>query len=178
MGGGAVVCIKCGYDSRSGKRLVTEATAQKPSKSILGYGRKDKNKPEDRMAPDGSFVLGLVLSAVFALVASLIWVGVAWLTGRNFAVIAMLIGGAAGLGMQAGHRGYSAVGGFVAAGMTILAIFAAKLTVVFIIISRAGLSFSDLDGSKVGFYFFNPIGLIIIAIGVGIAFKTASGTSS
>jgi len=120
MGGGAVLCVTCGYDSRSGKRLITAALEQ-PKSGLLPSGG-GKKKVEDRMAPDGSFVMGLILSAVFSLAAGLVWIGFAWLTGYSIAYIAMLIGGAAGLGMQAGHRGYSAIGGFAAAGVTVGAI--------------------------------------------------------
>jgi len=176
MGGGAVVCIKCGYDSRSGKRLVTEATAQKPAKKLFGGGQK--KQPEDRMAPDGSFILGLILSTVFALAASLVWIGIAWATGLTIGYIAILIGAAAGLGMQAGHRGYSALGGVAAAGITFATIMLAKYTVLILLLGRLGKTMTDVDGAKLGYYFFSPIGLIIIAIGVGAAYKTANGLSS
>jgi hypothetical protein len=183
MGGGAVVCVKCGYDSRTGQRLITEAV-KKPSRLTLAYGGGKKDKVVDAMAPDGSFLLGLVLSAAFALTASLVWIGVAWATGRSFALIAILIGAAAGLGMQAGHRGYSALGGFAAGGVTFATILTAKFAVLYLVIlphlNRLGgnRTISDLSAPALGLYFFSPIGFIIMVIGMGAAFKTANGSSS
>ena len=182
MGGGAVLCVSCGYDSRTGQRLSTVAVA-KPRSRLLAY-RGAKKKAEDRMAPDGSFVIGLLLSAVFALTASLLWIGFAWLTGFSIGWIAMLIGAAAGAGMQIGQRGYSAAGGLAAAGMTVAAIFAAKFAVLLLVavplLNRAGQNWtlSDLNVAALGWYFFNPIGSLIILLGVGIAYRTANGSSS
>jgi hypothetical protein len=39
-------------------------------------------------------------------------------------------------------------------------------------------SFADLNFSVLGFYFFSPIGCIIMLIGMGFAYKTANGSSS
>jgi hypothetical protein len=186
MGGGAVLCVACGYDSRTGQRLST-AVLEKPKSGLLSgllSGRGGKKQVEDRMAADGSFLLGLLLSAVFALTASLVWIGFAWLTGFSIGYIAMLIGAAAGVGMQIGHRGYSAAGGFAAAAMTVVAIHAAKFAVLMLVImpriNHAGenLSISELNGAALGLYFFSPIGFIILLVGVGIAYKTANGSSS
>jgi phosphate/sulfate permease len=181
MAGGAVLCVNCGYDSRTGKRLSTEAPQKTSSGRLLRFGRK--KKAEDRMAPDGSFIMGLVLSAVFALTASLLWIGFAWLTGFSIGWIAILIGGAAGVGMQAGHRGYSVAGGFGAAAMTFVAILAAKFAVLLLVLMprlnhAQNWSFADFNLAAVALYFFSPIGCIIILIGMGFAFKTASGSSS
>jgi len=80
--------------------------------------------------------------------------------------------------MQVGHKGYSKTGGIIAAGMTIFAIFAAKIAVLEIILSRHGETISEIEQSRLLYYFFNPIGLIIIAVGVGAAYRTANGSSS
>ncbi len=82
--------------------------------------------------------------------------------------------------MQIGHKGYSKTGGYIASGMTIFAIIVAKIVVLEALIAREGkhVSIFDLNGSKLGYYFFNPIGLIIIAVGIGAAYRTANGSSS
>jgi hypothetical protein len=169
----AVLCVNCGYNTLTGKAIAAAA----PTKATAPVKR---GKQIDHMAPDGSLMLGIVLSAVFALAASIVWIVVAWLTGFAIAYIAILIGCAAGIGMQIGHRGYSRAGGIIASGMTILAIFAAKVAVLEIILARKGshVSLFDLDPAKLGYYFFSPIGLIIIVVGVGAAFRTANGSSS
>jgi DNA-directed RNA polymerase subunit RPC12/RpoP len=179
MAGGAVLCVTCGYDSRTGQRLTTAALEQ--PKSGLLPGRGGKKKVEDRMSAAGSFGMGLLLSAVFALAASLVWIGFAWLTGFSIGYIAMLIGAAAGVGMQIGHRGYSSKGGYAAAAMTLVAILAAKFAVLVLVIMPRITQYrtiSDLSGARLGLYFFSPIGWIIMLFGMGIAYKTANGSSS
>jgi hypothetical protein len=175
----AVLCTHCGYNTRTGKSVAAAVAAPPPPKpgKPLTYGA-GKNKPVDYMAPSGSLVLGIVLSAVFALAASLVWIVIAFLTGFTIGYIALLIGVAAGIGMQVGHRGYSKPGGVIAAGMTLVAIFTAKFVVLFAILAHAHKSFAQIDSAKLGLYFFSPIGLIIICVGVGAAYKAASGISS
>lgn len=176
----AVLCTNCGYDTRTGRSLSrASATAAAPAKKPLAYmSAKKAGKPVDYMAPTGSLVMGIIFSAVFALLASILWIVVAWATHLAIGYIAILIGIAAGVGMQAGHKGYSAVGGVIASLMTIIAIFTAKFVVLQILLaSMGGRSISDIDSSKLAMYFFSPIGLIIICIGVGAAYRTANGSS-
>ena len=179
MDGNAVLCVNCGFNTKTGKSI---AVADKPAAGKAGKpGKllKNADKPVDYMAPDGSLVLGVIISAVFALVASILWIAVAWLTGFAIGWIAIIIGAAAGVGMQIGHKGYSHTGGIVASLMTIFAIFVAKVVVLEIVLSRSPipLSISHLNQAALLYYFFNPIGLIIIAIGVGAAYRTANGSS-
>jgi hypothetical protein len=174
----AVLCTNCGYDTRTGKSL---AVANIPAESrASAKSLKKTGKAVDYMAPDGSLILGVIFSAVFALAASLVWIAVAWLTGFAIGYIAILIGAAAGVGMQIGHKGYSKTGGYIASAMTIFAIIVAKIVVLEAIIAHEGkhVSIFDLDRAKMGYYFFNPIGLIIIAVGIGAAYRTANGSSS
>jgi hypothetical protein len=176
----AVLCTNCGYDKRTGKSLAA-ATAPAPMPvETLPAGMRQPGKVVDYMAPapDGSLVLGIVYSALFALFASLVWIAAVYLTGYSIGYIAILIGAAAGVGMQLGHKGYSNLGGMIAAGMTIFAILVAKFVVLEAILARDGKSLSlfNLNGPKLGYYFFNPIGSIIILIGVGAAYRTASGS--
>jgi hypothetical protein len=173
----AVLCTNCGYDTRTGKSLTVDSPPVPVGRAAkAGKPGKKSNKPVDHMAPDGSLIMGIILSAVLALVASLVWIAVAWLTGFAIGYIAILIGIAAGLGMQIGHKGFSKAGGVIAAFMTIGAIFIAKFVVLLALLNLENKSISDIDGSKLGLYFFSPIGLIIIAVGVGAAFRTAAGS--
>lgn len=174
---GAVLCTHCGFDTRTGKKLAV-ATAPKPS--ALSYaGSNPKAKATvDRMAPQGSFAAGLLVSLLFAVGASVVWIALAYATGFSIGYVAILIGGAAGVGMQVGHKGYSRIGGIAAAALTLVAILLAKWVVLEMLLSRSHLhkSISDLAPAKVGYYFFNPIGLIIIAVGMAAAFRTANGS--
>jgi hypothetical protein len=173
----AVLCTNCGYDTRTGKSLAVDSAPVPVNGKASAKAGKKAGKPMDYMAADGSIVMGIVLSAVFALLASLVWIGVAWATGFAIGYIAILIGGAAGVGMQIGHKGYSKAGGVIAAFMTLGAIIVAKVVVLELILARNNESISNINGSRLGLYFFSPIGLIIIAVGVSFAFKTANGGS-
>jgi hypothetical protein len=175
---GAVLCTNCGYDTRTGRKL-TVAAAATPAKreAFPSVGRKAK-PVVDGMAPQGSFAAGLVMSLAFAMAASVVWIGLAYATGYIIGYVAILIGGAAGVGMQLGHKGYSRVGGYGAAALTFVAIILAKFIVLEMLISRAGShrSIANIDPAKLGFYFFSPISLIIMVIGMAAAFTTANGS--
>src|SRR5262249_11762279 len=67
-----VLCMPCGYDTRTGRSL---AAAKAAPVAPLGYEGRSRgptgaaaavpNKPVDYMAPEGSLVLGVLLSAAF-----------------------------------------------------------------------------------------------------------------
>jgi hypothetical protein len=175
---GAVLCTHCGFDTRTGKKLAA-ATAAMPTKlPAFAAGGAKANAAVDRMAPQGSFAAGLLVSLLFAVGASVVWIALAYATGFSIGYVAILIGGAAGVGMQVGHKGYSRTGGIVAAALTLVAILLAKWVVLEMLLSRSHLhkTIADLAPAKVGYYFFNPIGLIIIAVGMAAAFRTANGS--
>ncbi len=177
MDDGAVLCTNCGYDTRSRKPVSSAsiATALKPPPDVAP-GKKAK--PIDRMAPQGSFIAGLAMSAAFALASSVLWFVVAWLTGYGISYIAILIGCAAGVGMRIGHKGFSATGGFAAAAMTFAAILAAKLAVLEVFATQRNPHFSIFNANPalLANYFFRPISLIIMVIGMFAAFRTANGS--
>jgi hypothetical protein len=181
---GAVLCTNCGYDTRSGKPIASAPDAKPANLAVAVANSKKPKKQIDLMAPQGSFVAGLAMSAAFALAASVLWFLVAWATGFAFGYIAILIGGAAGAGMKIGQKGFSATGGAVAAGMTLLAILVAKLALVeFILLPIAThnnphASIFNLDTAALAYYFFKPISLIIMLIGMAAAFRTANGSIS
>lgn len=180
MPNGAVLCVNCGYDTRTGKSVAAVTAAAQ--KNVIGYAGKQsapraaKNK-KDYMAPEGSLALGMVFSAVFALGASLLWIAVAYFTGYVVGYIAILMGVAAGIGMQVGHKGQSQVGGMISGGMTLVAILVAKLVVLYAVMAKLGVqrSIFDIDSAKLGMYFFSPKGLIFMAIGVAAGYRCASG---
>jgi hypothetical protein len=120
----------------------------------------------------------LIFSLVFAVVASVVWIGLAYATGYSIGYVAILIGGAAGIGMQLGHKGYSRTGGIAAAALTLVAILLAKLIVLELPLGRTHppRTLASLDAAKLGWYFFSPIGSIIMLIGMAAAFRTANGS--
>ena len=135
----AVLCTSCGYDRRKGKVLSTTAVADKPKRGLFGLGKPKKEdpnqkKPVDKMAPQGSFAVGIGVSAALAAVAGGAWYGVAYATGLDLYFLVALVGAAAGLGMQIGQKGYSTLGGFAAVGIALVAILAARAAVVLAIV--------------------------------------------
>jgi hypothetical protein len=130
MNRGDILCVNCGYDVRRGKVHDTKTEVAKPAgKGVLGYFRKDPGK-KDALAPQGSFALGLLASFGFALVAAIPWILVVYLTDRDFYYLELLVGVAAGFGMQVGQKGYSSLGGWAAAGMTFIVLVVARVGVV------------------------------------------------
>jgi hypothetical protein len=175
---GAVLCTNCGFDTRTGKNLARAAAAA-PAPSTLPYATPKKpSKPVDYMAPQGSLVVGTAVSAAFALAASIVWILFAWFTGLAIGYIAILIGVAAGLGMRIGQKGFSGAGGFAASALTLFAILLAKFIVLRLLLDEKApdKSIFNLDPAKLAYYFFNPIGLIIIAVGLLAAYRTANGS--
>jgi hypothetical protein len=182
---GAILCTNCGFDTRTGKALASASVAKPAKLSAAGVaGKRGKQPPVDMMAPQGSFVAGLAMSAAFALAASILWFAFAWATGFVIGYIAILIGGAAGAGMKIGQKGFSSAGGFAAAGMTVLGILLAKLALLeFVILPLArvhspGASISSLNQAALAYFFFRPISIIIMLIGMGAAYRTANGSVS
>lgn len=179
MADGAVLCTNCGYDTRTGEAVSGVAVA-KPS--VSAFRAMGTQQAVDLMAPEGSFLAGLGLSAVFAVVASVLWFVCVWATGYSFSLIAIVIGIAAGAGMKIGQKGFSSKGGAVAAGMTVGAILLAKLVVVEVILlpiashHDPNASIFKLNSAALVYYFFRPVSLIIMAVGMAAAYRTANGS--
>jgi hypothetical protein len=129
---GAVLCTNCGFDLRTRKALsTTRGDAAPPALKPLGggvlnYGAGKAGK-KDKMAPQGSFLVGLACCAGFAAAGSIVWFLIGYFTGYSFGFIAMGVGALAGVGMQIGQKGYSKLGGLVASALTLLAIILANI---------------------------------------------------
>lgn len=145
----AVLCTSCGYNRKSGKMLA--AAAPKVSKPGGGFFAKLKGGgggKVDAMAPQGSFFLGLLLSGAFAAGASIIWILVVWLTKFELAFLVLIVGAAAGVGMQVGQKGYSRLGGLSAALITFVVMGVARLIVYVLIVMSAVGSISSAMANK------------------------------
>ena len=176
LAAGAVLCVNCGYDVRTGRKT---AVATAPARAVASGRTAKKAAKRSATALMGPLLAGTIFSAIAALVASGLWIIVAAATGYAVGFIAIAIGVAAGIGMVAGNKDTSPIGGLIAAVTTILAILFAKVVVAEIILARVapGVSLFDLPSDKLAEYFFSPMGLAMIAIGVLAAFKTGSGIS-
>lgn len=134
----AIVCTSCGFDRRKGKVLATATAAparESGKRGLFGFGKPKPADPNnkqviDKMAPQGSFVIGLGASVALAALASVVWFGVAYAFDLDVFYLVLLVGGAAGLGMQIGQKGYSTLGGLAAACVALVVILAARVAVV------------------------------------------------
>src|SRR5207244_166701 len=134
---GAVLCTNCGFDTRTSKRITTAKAKAPIFDPELAAKYANKNKKKDKLAPQGSFWVGLAVSAGFAAVGSILWVLIAWMTHREWALVAMGVGALAGVGMQIGQKGYSTLGGAVAAALTFVAIIIANIAYWILVVAVA-----------------------------------------
>jgi hypothetical protein len=124
---GAVICVKCGYDTRiRGRRSVEHVDENKeaPKRSKLGHM--------------GSLLRGTFFSFLAAMLGAIIWAVLAYFTNREFGIVAWGLGGLAGLGMALGHEDDDGTfAGIIAAFMSLVGIVAAKVFIVIILIAAA-----------------------------------------
>jgi hypothetical protein len=168
---GAVLCTNCGFDTRTGKSLAT--TKEAP---VLGYATpraKGKAKgPVDMMAPQGSFLIGLLVASAFGVVCSILWIVVAVVTGYEIGILATVVGWTVGLGMQMGQKGYSQRGGIAAAIIAVLAITLPKLLLIALVMALVHNS----NAAKLGADLFPVLTILWIILGIGAAYRTANGS--
>ena len=131
----AAICVNCGYDVRKGKVLTTaKVAATKGGGGFLGLAKKTEPK-KDKLAPQGPVYIGILLSIVFAVVASLPWFIVTYMTDRDFYILEVLVGVAAGFGMQVGQKGYSTLGGILAAATTFVVLIGTRIVLVIAVLA-------------------------------------------
>lgn len=109
---GAVMCVACGYDTRTGRRI----SIPKPAVAMAAQLAKSA----------GTFLLGCILSGVGALVGAAIWLGIGVATNYEIGWIAWAIGLLAGAGMALGYRQYNTRAGVVAAAISLGGILLGK----------------------------------------------------
>jgi len=121
----AKVCLLCGCDPQSGAQRA----------KFVETSDDDDGKP-GRKGNVATLLRGAMLSAVFALVGAVLWAVVAWLTNREFGILAWALGGMAGFGMALGHEDDDGTtAGIIAAFMSLFGIVAAKAMIVVIVIA-------------------------------------------
>jgi hypothetical protein len=136
----AVLCTNCGFDRRRGSTLKVKVEDENaPKRRLFGLLSPKKEDPSkkkvvDKMAPQGSYFAGVGVSAGFAVCAAIVWFLVAYLADLDVYYLVLLVGAAAGVGMQIGQKGYSHLGGFTAAGITFATMLIARFAVVLAIL--------------------------------------------
>jgi hypothetical protein len=182
----AVICVKCGYNARTGKKLETrhediDASAGRPAK-----------------ATKVTLLKGTALSAIGAALGAGVWVAIAIFTGYEVGYVAWGLGAAAGIGMAIAHDDDDGTfAGIIAAGMSIGGIFAAKFFIFQHFQSMFGdftiadvpdaeglegvdqqqlAEFGQLLQENITFAsMFSPIDALFILLAVGSAYKLGSG---
>ena len=119
MDGNARLCIHCGYDTATGKK-VKQASARKANASAA---------VRKAASGAGQFLLGTALSGVGALVGAGIWCAIALASGYEIGWIAWGVGLLAGFGMRLGYRNENVRAGLVAACMALVGLVAGKVMI-------------------------------------------------
>lgn len=129
---GAVICVACGFDRRSGGQHTTEVVNESDESDAPA-----KSKKRGKVGFAGSLMRGSLFSFIGAMLGALLWGALVWLTMREFAIVAWGLGGLAGLGMAIGHEDDDGTfAGIIAAFMSLVGIVAAKIfAVVFLVAS-------------------------------------------
>ena len=82
----------------------------------------------------GELLVGTALCLLGAAIGVAIWSLIAYKTGYTIGWIAWGLGALAGLGMYVGHRDFSPLAGLIAAGVSLVGVFAAKLIVFWLVV--------------------------------------------
>ncbi|MEX2093712.1 MAG: hypothetical protein WD971_13595 [Pirellulales bacterium] len=124
---GAVICVKCGYDSRiRGKRSVERGSDDEPAKK------------RSKFSGAASLLRGTFFSFLGAMLGAFVWAMLAYFTMYEFSIVAWGLGGLAGLGMALGHEADDGTfAGIIAAFMSLVGIVAAKIFIVIIFVAAA-----------------------------------------
>lgn len=188
----AVLCVQCGYDSRTGTRLAASKPAAATDSAADETGKAKKKKKSKRAsAAAASYLRGCICCAVGVVIGAAIWYGVAMATGYEVGWIAWGMGALAGLGMQLGYGKDDDLSGITAALMAVLGIFLAKwLIFVNVLLPifeglqetlREALAPGQELPSKSHLFFhgmFNLIDGIFILLAFFSAYKIGSGKAS
>ena len=129
LGGGAVLCVSCGYDTRTRTKLQTEHIDPLASRAKPSKGRT-------KLGSAASLLRGTLFSFIGAMLGALAWAVFTYFTMRQSSYIAWGLGGLAGLGMALGHDDDDGtVAGVIAAFMSLVGIVAAKILIIVIFVA-------------------------------------------
>lgn len=187
LGANAVVCVKCGYNKKTGKRLTTSHESFSSSAQKKGSA--------------STLMKGTLFSFIGAMIGAGVWLGIIVATGYEIGYVAWGLGGAAGVGMAAGHEDDDGTtAGIIASCMALLGIFAAKLFafehfksnfaeyafegeelegVDTAQLAEVSQQLGELFAQEITFMsMFGPVDAIFILLAVGTAYKLGSGQAT
>ncbi|NQT14766.1 MAG: hypothetical protein HQ582_18575 [Planctomycetes bacterium] len=161
----AVLCVSCGLDLRTGQKVEAQPppipTAAGPEVTLPkkdeeqqeGKTKKKKKKKRKKRhgeLPQGlAFLRGLAVSFGSAMIGSFMWFALAYWLKVEIGIIAWVLGGLAGVGMMIGYGVEDVLAGLGAAAMALLAIFVAKVMIVFAVIGSGDLPEGDYSEDEV-----------------------------
>jgi hypothetical protein len=128
LAAGAVLCVACGYDTRTRAKHQTQhlEPAASPAK---------KSKLRSKLGSAASLLRGTVFSFLGAMLGAVIWALFTYFTMWELGYIAWGLGGLAGLGMALGHDDDDGtMAGIIAAFMSLVGIVAAKVLIIVIFV--------------------------------------------
>jgi len=132
---GAVVCVSCGFNTQSGLRVGTSAPTRAPK------AKKPKSGRSAGLAKAGSLgaeLGGAALAPFFPIIGAAIggavgaigWAAVAYFTGYELGILAMLVGAICGVGASIGSFGKGGIWpGVVAVAVALFSILVGKFAV-------------------------------------------------
>ncbi len=129
LASGAVLCVACGYDTRTRSKHQTQhlEPAASPAK---------KAKRRSKLGSAASLLRGTVFSFLGAMLGALIWALFTYFTMWELSYIAIGLGGLAGFGMALGHDDEDGtIAGIIAAFMSLVGIVAAKILIIVIFVA-------------------------------------------
>lgn len=171
----AVVCVSCGFDTRTGKARKLAMTPEEEAANKISAKDIVKAIP----IPEGSMRLmyGLIGSAVGTSLGVGLWYGILVAAQREMAYIAWILGVLAGIGMYVGYRDRTPFAGILAGAMSLVGIFAAKIFYAAHELGSSVFSNLGLVIPEVGKSMANPFDILFALLAIGSAYGIASGLS-
>ena len=127
----AVLCVSCGYDTRTGEKRETQHLIESAAEAA-------KSAKRSKASAAGSLLRGTVFSFIAALIGAFVWAVIAYFTMYEFSLIAWGLGGLVGFGMALGHDSDDGTfAGIIAAFMSLFGIIAAKVMIIVIFVGAA-----------------------------------------
>lgn len=165
MSASAVVCIGCGFNSQTGKRLALKVEKAKKTKVESGGGDA---------AELGSYAMLCIIGGlVGGAVGTGIWTAVAHFAQLEVSYVALAVGGLSGAGCAMGAKGYAGfMSGVLASAIALAAIIAGKYFSGLMILQKLGYADAPVDVWLP--HMFSFFDVLWFALAVAAAFKVGS----
>jgi hypothetical protein len=135
----AVLCISCGYDTRTGEKRETQHVIESAADA-------KQSAKKSKASAIGSMMLGTLFSFIGAMIGALIWAVIVYLTHYELSYVAIGLGALCGFGMNMGYDPDDGTfAGIISAFMSLVGIIAAKVMTVIIFVSAMVGSLGDIE---------------------------------